>query len=422
VAQPGPSVAFVTYNGLLDPLGPSQILPYVERLARDRTMHVLSFERRDRLRDRAARDGLAVRLREQGIGWRRLTYHKRPGLLAKAWDLARGVIALRGIVSGENVGLVHARGYMPMEIAMRAIGHRPILFDIRGLQGEEYVDGGIWSPRDLRYLLLKRSERSFFARADAAIVLTHAIAPYVRERFAVLGREVPVRVIPSCVDTARFRRDEEGRRRVRGILGAGPGSVLFVYAGSLGTWYMADEMASFVRAFRDRTGRAVRLLWLVNNEPRLAAAASSAAGLDPSEVHVRSVAPDEVPAHLSAADVGLALVRPTFSKKSSSPTKYAEYLAVGLPVVLSSGVGDSDEIARRGGGVALTFPSRDGALSARVDEVAALVERPREQYRNIAIDLFDVDRVAIPEYRALYEELLRIHETGMVGRRRDTDG
>lgn len=399
------SSIFITYNGLLDPLGATQGLRYVESLARERAMHIISFERPERARVPGALRAMRARVASHGIGWTALTYHKRPPLLAKAWDVMVGARAIRARVGAGAVGLLHARGYVPMEMAIRAGGRTPILFDIRGLHGEEYVDAGIWTTRSVGYRLVKRSESRFFARADGAVVLTHAIVPYVRERFGRAGREVPIAVIPTCVDTARFRRDEGARARVRTDLGATGRTLIFVYSGSLGTWYMADEMAALVRCARDRTGRDVRLLWLVNNGGDIARAASRAAGLADAEWSVTSAPPDGVPALLSGADVGLALIRPSFAHTATAPTKYAEYLAVGLPIVASDGVGDSRVLVERGVAVAVHAPADDAALRAAADALLPLLDSPAGSRRAVALDMFDVERVAAPAYSALYARL-----------------
>src|SRR5207245_646250 len=104
---------------------------------------------------------LESRLTQRGIEWERLTYHRTPGLLAKVWDRAAGARRLRRMLRTKQAGLVHARGYLPMEIALAASVDVPLLFDIRGLQPEEYVEGGLWKETSLRYRLAKRSEARF---------------------------------------------------------------------------------------------------------------------------------------------------------------------------------------------------------------------------------------------------------------------
>ena len=358
------TAVFVSYNGILDPLGQSQILPYLERLRAAWSIHILSFERKERASETAV-SALRERLRKQEIRWTALRYHKRPGVVAKAYDVISGVAALRRILKSEDVSLIHARGYLPAEIAFRATTRHPVLFDIRGLQGEEYVDGGIWKSTSVRYKLLKRSEESFFERAAGAVVLTEAIREYVSTRFAAHSRQPPISVIPCCVEMERFQFDPRARLRRRQEIDARDETCVLAYSGSLGTWYLAREMAQFAHAFRKTTGRPVKLLWLLNNGIDIAKAASRAAGLAESDYSLVSANSDEVPEFLSCADAALALVRPCFSKKASSPTKYAESLAIGLPLVLCNDVGDSRLIEAAGGAVALEYPMSETSLTRR---------------------------------------------------------
>lgn len=395
----------MTYNGLLDPLGPSQILPYLERLRPSWPVHILSFERSARLARPGARAEMEDRLRRQGIAWTWRRYHKFPSLPATSWDVRQGVRALRRILDEEDVGLVHARGYVPATIALLATRRHPMLFDIRGLQAEEYVDGGVWKEGGVKYRLAKRAEKEMFARAAGAVVLTKAIAPYARGRFAEQGRQPPLEIIPCCVDLAAFDFDPAQRSDVRRRLGVAPETALFVYSGSLGTWYLPGEMARFVKVFRSVTGRPAHLLWLVNNGPEIARQASRDAGLADGETTVLGASAVEVPGYLSAADAAVALIRPCFSKRSSSPTKYAEALAVGLPLLISRDVGDGAELEEREGAVGLGYPAAPAAMEDAVRRLARLMEKPRPHFRALAREMFDVDTVALPAYRRLYERL-----------------
>jgi glycosyltransferase involved in cell wall biosynthesis len=400
------SVVFASYNGLLDPLGSSQILPYLERLHPEWRVQILSFERAERLCDSGRVAQLEARLARQGIGWTRLRYHKWPSLAATTWDVVTGMIALRRLMAQTDVALIHSRSYVTNTIALNAAPRVPLLFDIRGLQADEYVDGGVWRKGELKWRLAKASERRFFRKAAAAVMLTQNIRPYVAERFAELGRAPRLEVIPCCVDLSRFRFDAQQRAAIRARLAVPDAATLFVYSGSLGTWYLSNEMARFVRSYGDRRGGDVRMLWMVNGDEELARRASRDAGLDPDRIRIVRAQPDEVPGYLSAADVGLALIKPSFSKRSSSPTKYAEYLAMGLPLLISRDVGDGNVIVERGGGVALErFDEEEYATAA--DALAALREAPRDRFRELAAAIFDIDTVAIPAYRRLYRELVQ---------------
>ena len=61
-------------------------------------------------------------------------------------------------------------------------------------------------------------------------------------------------------------------------------------------------------------------------------------GIDAERLPGHRGDPGEVPRYLKAADVAISFIKPCYSKQSSSPTKIAEYLASGLPVVCNAGL------------------------------------------------------------------------------------
>jgi L-malate glycosyltransferase len=407
-----PRVLFVSYNALIEPLGPTQILPYVRRLAESCEMAVLSYEKRVRSGEEDARDTgeTANVLAALGISWIRLRYHKRPSLPATLFDIGHGVLRILREHRRRPFDLLHARGYVPGAIAwgVKQATGVPFLFDIRGLQAEEYADAGHWDVRGLKYRLTKHVEQSVLHDADGIVTLTHAIQPVVREFPGLKRRPVlpPWSVIPTCVDLNHFRFAAAGRQRVRERLGVGDRPVL-VYAGSIGTWYLLDQMLDFYQSARARWP-GLFFLALVNREPEAVTAALTARGIPADDFAVTWARHEDVPAYLSAADAGIAFIRPCLSKRSSSPTKYAEYLACGLPIVANAGVGDVDDLlARTGAGVIVTDHSA-AAYAAAADGIRALaVPANRDRWRAVAETEFSVAARACPAYQQLYARILR---------------
>ena len=62
---------------------------------------------------------------------------------------------------------------------------------------------------------------------------------------------------------------------------------------------------------------------------------------------ITSVLHDQVPIHISLFDQSVFFIRSSYSKKASSPTKQGEIMAMGVPLICNSGVGDTDEIVIR---------------------------------------------------------------------------
>jgi glycosyltransferase involved in cell wall biosynthesis len=115
-----------------------------------------------------------------------------------------------------------------------------------------------------------------------------------------------------------------------------------------------------------------------------------------------------VPHWLSRARLGLSFRKPTFSQIAASPTKVAEYLAAGLPVVCNDGVGDAEFISQNQVGVVIK--SLDSAtFSEAVARVLSLMEDPHLRQRCVqtARSHFDLDSVGRKRYFDVYQRLAR---------------
>ena len=80
-------VLYLSYTGLLEPLGRSQVLSYLVRLSNEYRVTLVTFEKQDELADRDAVAALRAECAALGIDWRPQRYHHRPRLPATLWDL-----------------------------------------------------------------------------------------------------------------------------------------------------------------------------------------------------------------------------------------------------------------------------------------------------------------------------------------------
>lgn len=336
------SVLYVTYDGLLEPLGASQVVPYVRALrARGFGIELLSFEKAADLADTRRLDALEDSLAATDIGWTHLTYHKRPSLPATSWDVAAGRRQVdawsRALRREGRTGLVHARGYLPglMGLRARRRGNARLLFDMRGFWVDERIEGGYWADGSLPVRLGRRAERALLRDADHLILLARRAADRLPELAG--GTEPPPwTVIPTCTDLERFR-PPASRAEVRRALDLGEGPVL-VHLGTLTGWYDGPATLAVARAFLARVGGRFVVLTRDAEEARTLVAEAGIHAL------VSSADPAEVPRWLQAADAGLALVRTSPSKDASFPTKIGEYLGTGM-AVLATPVGDIGALA-----------------------------------------------------------------------------
>jgi len=336
---------YITYDGLLDPLGQSQVQPYLCWLGQAGVrIWVLSFEKPDRL-DRAAIERMRRRLAASGVGWTALVYHSRPAAPATAWDILRGMVSGLSLAARHRIRIVHARSYIASLIAMPvcALLRASFVFDMRGFWADEKVEGGAWKAGGVMYRLFKRLERVFLGRADAVVTLSERGASLVRAMLPPERKEIPVRVIPTSTDLSLFRpagkpdRQLDERRGVR-----------LVYLGSLGTWYLPEEMLRFFGAVLEHYPESE--FRFISGSPRsMLEAAMAASGLRAdaaARVSLLEVEHERVPDELARADFSVFFIRPGFSKQASCATKFGESMACGVPVIINSGIGDHDSHVR----------------------------------------------------------------------------
>lgn len=404
----GARALYLCYFGLREPLVQTQVLPYLRELVSGGVgMSLLTFEPEPK--ERWTEESIAEwrqRLRNDGIEWHMLSYHKRPRLPATLYDILAGALRAVSIARRERIDLFHGRSHVGAAIgalAKRLTGAR-LIFDIRGFLAEEYVDSGNWLAGGLLFRLTKAAERFLFRAADGFVVLTErakeALFPHGSG-----GR--PVEVIPCCVSEERFfAASQTARETIRAELGLS-GRLVFIYVGALGGSYLTRETAELLAVAREQFARAYALV-LTQSSPREMVEELERLGFSKDDFRVMQTGPEDVPRYLRAADVGLALIRPSYARQSASPTKFAEYLAAGLPVIATAGLGDID---------AHLEESRAGVLLQGLDHAAySNALRAAEELRHdpglaarcqTEVRLrYDLKTVGGERYRRLYEAVL----------------
>jgi len=410
MALEGRRVLFISYNGMLDPLGQSQVLPYLRELARKGVRFtLLSFERAKAFEPQGILEceQLREKLKSHDIEWHWLRYHQRPSIPATMFDVMAGYRKAAALVRRNRIEMVHARGHIPATIALalkRRLGTK-MIFDLRGLMAEEYVDAKHWREGGVPYRLTKAAERRILAATDGIVTLTERIWPIIKEWEGLRGRDIQHEVIPCCVDLSLFEFRAEDRARRRAELGLND-RLTMVYSGSLDGWYLTEEMADFFASYLKHDGQA-HLLWLTTGSHERVRELMAARNIAKDNFSVLAVASADVPSYLAASDIGLAFIKRCVSKIASSPTKNGEYLACGLPLVINAGVGDSDALINNWKAGVLIEEFTGEAFSEAETKVHAVVQdtEARRHARSVAEEVFDL-KIARERYAALYERVL----------------
>ncbi len=395
----------------------TQVLPYI-RQVRDggMKMSILTFETNPK--ENWSEKDIEIekqKLADEGISWHFLTYHKTPTVPATFYDVLAGAFFTWKFIRRENPDIIHARVHVPALMGAIAkkltLNKTKLLFDIRGFFPEEYTDAGRWKEGGIIYRTVKRVEKWLLKVSDGFVVLTEKgreiLFPESKETGFDKFRR-PVEVIPCCVDLKRFEAiDEETRRAFREKLNIENRRVI-VYVGSFGGWYLTQETADFLGVAKQEN-KDVFALILTQSNPQEIKSLLKERGFGEDDFLITKVSPKELPSYLSSADFALSFIKPCYSKQASSPTKNAEYFAVGIPAIVNSGVGDTAEMTIEDGtGVVIDEFSSDSYRES-LRKIEILLENRQEtaeKCKKSAKQRFDLEEVGGERYRRLYQRLL----------------
>jgi glycosyltransferase involved in cell wall biosynthesis len=391
---PVKKILYISYDGMTDPLGQSQIIPYLQGLSKlNYRFTILSFEKPERFAKQEAH--IRSLLEPYSIEWVPLRFTRRPPLLSKFYDAIRMRQTAFKLHRREKFDMVHCRSYIASDIGLRMKKKFGIkfFFDMRGFWADEKKDGGAWntnSPVFSRvYKYYKKKEAEYLQHADHIISLTDA-GKNELITWDSYNKTVPVSVIPCCADMNHFTiTDAEQKKRGRETLGLPPDAFVLSYLGSVGAWYMLDEMLELFAVIRKQYPSAI-FLFVTHSDAEMIKARAAHHGIPGEAMKILEASRAEVPAYIKASDVNVSFIKPVYSKISSSPTKLGEVLSMGIPVVVNSGVGDVEAIVKSNDCGIVIHDFTPATYEKVVQHIPSLLQKDAAGIRNRIAPVFSL--------------------------------
>lgn len=348
VEKPFKSVLYLSYDGLSDAIGQSQVLPYLRAChARGIPLHLVTFEKAQKAEKIAQIEKL---LADERIHWHRLSFTEKSGLQHKIYDFGRFIRKAFSVARQADIDVIHGRSYFASMVGLllKNTTGKKLIFDKRDFWIDAVVETGRLDLRKKAHRLvhdrLRAFERALFRKSDHVVSLTHKAKEIVLEKYPQQKKET-VTVVPCCADLSLFDpqkikpSDQEALRKKYGLEGA----TVFGYVGSVGPAYMIGELFSLFKVISGKIP-AAKLLFMVNNDPEEVLRLAESAGISRDQIVVTHAPREQMPLHISIIDYGLFFIMPTFAKQACSPTKQYEMLAMGKPIITNKGVGDAEKV------------------------------------------------------------------------------
>ncbi|MCS6818944.1 MAG: glycosyltransferase [Chitinophagales bacterium] len=403
---------FLSYDGMTDPLGQSQVLAYLEGLSDlGFRFTLISFEKKERFEKE--KKEIQQRCKQRQIEWIPLIYTKHPPVISTLYDIVKMYVEAQACLKKENYSVVHCRSYITALVGERLKKNFGVkmIFDMRGFYADERVEGGLWNRNNplynAIYLFFKRKEKDFLSKADYVVSLTHAAKKIIHNRSDILNQPIPIQVIPCCADLEKFNHElftQELKQNIRNELSIRETDFVLCYLGSIGTWYMLDEMLDFFKILKSEQPSAIFLF--ITNEPKdTILQKAKEKGIQTNDIRCVSSPHSKVPQYLSVADASIFFIKPTFSKTASSPTKQGELMGMNILQICNTKVGDVESIVKESGCGVVVQDFTEEQYRKAAKQLLQLKAQNSIDIRKYAYDFYSLKK-GIENYADIYSKLL----------------
>jgi glycosyltransferase involved in cell wall biosynthesis len=240
--------------------------------------------------------------------------------------------------------------------------------------------------------------------ADYNICLTNAGTQEIKSWTTIVHQPIPIETIPCSVDTELFDPEKIDlflKDQFKKELAIADDDFIISYLGSIGGWYLTNEMMRFCKVVSDKIPYA-KFLFISPDADDIIIKAATTVGLPVNKLLIKQAKRHEVPVLLSFSNYSLFFIKPCFSKKASSPTKHGEIMAMGIPVITNIGVGDVTEIVTKyNAGYVLNHFSETSFITV-INKIIAGNPFDKEKIREGAKDYYSLD-TAIAKYKKVYD-------------------
>jgi len=362
-------VSYLSIDSVQEGVGSSQIQSLLFQLAKsDLRLNLVTFEKNTPSTD------VVEQFKARGIRWTPLPFEGFGALSGM-----KRVYRLLKVVPESKV--LHCRSDLPSLAGLLA-DNGSVLWDVRSLWREQRKRMNPRQVNSIVNLSLRQIENYVATRALGMNTLTSAVVPILKERYKSLPNFQTV--IPTSVDLERFKPIPFPKGRIRMLI-----------SGNLNQNYDITLLNELILAFKTQVE--LEVVW----------ASDVAASIQEPMYDIKiSVKHDEMPDLIASCHFGVALLQKSEKESlaAAMPTKIAEFLAVGRPVIVTSEVGDFDQMfyERTAG---LTLPS-DGILILVIEEMIQLLSNPKtgSMCRDLAEKYFNLATSAT-KYIELYSKL-----------------
>lgn len=368
-------LTYVTIDSISEGVGSSQITPLISRLSKSGLkINLISYEKSNPTAQ------LRSYFESIGVVWSAQNFGS-----SGAWG---GIERLNNLMRQiPKTDVIHARSDIPAVSAIYS--HQgPVLWDVRSLWADQKIVIQKSLFNKTMYKAYRRLERIAASKSVGMSTLSSAVVPILEQR----NNNIPSlrTVVPTAVDLDHFKLNPQMPPKVRGL-----------FSGTYNDYYDLELSAQFTEELQNHIS--VETHWARPAESNRTQIGVGESKVFPSsQVGMSKLIPNySFGVSICKLDAGPSLT-------AAMPTKIAEFLACGRPIVVNKGLGDMDHfIEEFNAGVIL-----DGTAGNLVEGAMKLADLLSDRdtpfrCRLLAEKYFSMD-IGARKYLDLYSEILNL--------------
>jgi glycosyltransferase involved in cell wall biosynthesis len=402
-------VCYLSFDGMTDPLGQSQVIPYLIKLSKHGfDFHIISVEKADMMLEKGER--ISSLFAENGIKWTTIEYSNKIPFVSTALTLKKAYKIAVHIFSKSEFELIHFRGYT-FGNTVRKLKKKfkiPVIFDMRSFLPDERVLGGMWKLNNplhfCIYKYFKFLEGKFYKEFDRVISQTHLGEKVIRD-WGFNEEVTKVEVVPCCADLDFFNYNNYSSEDelIRKELSVTNEDFVLGYVGSIGTWYCLDDMMAFFKVLLEKKPNA-KFVFLSPVAPEIIFDSAEKLGVELSSIRLKFLDRSQMPRYISIFDWSIFFIKPGIGKAASCPVKHGELMGMGIPIIANTKVGDIDLIVGEEGS-GLIVESFNHVSYQNILKKLASFSASKNKIRTIGSKYYNLES-GVSSYVKIYNELL----------------
>lgn len=398
------NVLVLTYWSYKDALIQTYTLPYVRMIKKNLSssgrIFLVTLEQEHHKMSREEKEEIKALLSKENIEWHTFNY-KRFGFTAGLVFCAM-IIRLWWMIGQKDINTIHS-WCMPaggLGWILSKMTRKTLILDSYEPHAETMVEAGQWDQNSLAFRVLFWLEKKQSAHADTVIACVDSMRRYAKFKYNASFTNFYVK--PAGVDFDLFHPRKRKNRDLVKEHGL-EGKIVYVYAGKFGGSYLVDEVFALLKQAETFYENKFAAVLLNNHDESFIQEKAADVGLNPETIIHKFVPHTQVPDYMGLGDVGLVPFVPVPSKRFGSPIKTSEYLAMGIPIIITQNISDDSDIIEKNGLGSVLRSFDDVALLETVLKLNELIKNPEisEKARAVARQTKSFD-LAEKVYKEVY--------------------